>query len=186
MEEYKEPRGLRRARHVYEGEQHRRARQHARHQTPRQQRAARKHHHEAQKVERQRDDPQQRHGHHVRRDVGRNTQHETRRDEREQDPARSSSKTQCARRNFRRRAFVRCFRRRAFVCRALRVVVRRLAASAERCDGAGEDERGEREVCERPSAGLLSEREAGFEQERETDERDEAPGVRRGVEEVWV
>ena len=74
-------------RQVDQRHQHGRPRYHARRKPARERKTPREDDDEAQEVERERDDPQQRHGHKVGRHVRRHPEHEARRHERQQHPA---------------------------------------------------------------------------------------------------
>src|SRR5581483_12501053 len=122
---------------------------------------------EAPYVERERQDPEERDGAHVGRDMGRHSQHEAGGDGREGDPAR------LPRERDRRRGG-----------RGERGDGWALAARREDAAGSGEDD--EERVAGRPELALPLDAGQGLERERVAEEPDHAPEVARAVEEVGI
>ena len=144
------------------------------------------HDHEGQKVERERDHPQERRGRHIGRDMRRDGDQEAGRNGGKRNP---SCRIAPARRRIgpRRGALARhSLDGRIGAPRRRGLDIGQRIARAHEQHAASGDQHDQREEAGRPHARLVAEPGERLDQERIGDERKEAPDVARRVEEIWV
>ena len=144
------------------------------HQPMRNDRLAREHDHEGEEIERERDDPQQRHRGDVGRDMRGHRDQQAGRHGREEDPAHDVAPG-------RRRGLGRARRRRGGRRRR-----RRLVGRLPQQIAAAGDQQDQDDEARRPQPGLRGERDERLDQDRIRQQREEAADIAGGIEEIRI